>query len=87
MNCAAWPLAMASAADAVFERGHALLQHVRGRIHDARVDVAELLQREQRGGVLGIVEDEGSGLVNRHRAGVGGRVGRVAGVQSAGVEA
>ena len=50
-NCAACPLEMASAADAAFERRHALLEHGRGRIHDARVDVAELLQREQSRGV------------------------------------
>ena len=33
-------------ADAAFERGDALLEHVGGRVHDAAVDVAELLQRE-----------------------------------------
>ena len=55
-NCAAWPLDMASAPTPSFERRHALLEHVRGRVHDARVDVAELLQREQFGGVRGILE-------------------------------
>ena len=39
-------------ADAAFQAGQALLQHVGGRVHDPRVDVAELLQGEQIGGVL-----------------------------------
>ena len=46
-NCAACPLAVASAADAAFERGHPLFEHGGGRVHDARVDVAELLQGER----------------------------------------
>ena len=41
---------------AAFERGDALLQHGLGRIHDAGVDVAELLEREQVGRVLGRTE-------------------------------
>ncbi len=32
---------------AAFERRHALLEHVGGRVHDAAIDIAELLQREQ----------------------------------------
>ncbi len=31
---------------AIFQRRHALLQHVSRRVHDARIDVAELLQRK-----------------------------------------
>ena len=41
---------------AAFESGHALFEDVGGRVHDARVDVAELLQAEQAGGVVGVVE-------------------------------
>ena len=49
---------------------------VLGRVHDPRVDVAELLEREQVRGVLGVVEDVGRGLVDRQRAGAGGGVRR-----------
>ena len=34
-------------ADAAVELGDALLEHVRRRVHDARVDIAELVQTEQ----------------------------------------
>ena len=34
-------------ADAAFERGDALLEHVGRRVHDPRVDVAELFEREK----------------------------------------
>ena len=50
-------------------------------IHDAGVDVAELLQSEQRGGVVGVLEGERGGLVDRHGAGAAGRVRRMPGVQ------
>ena len=60
---------------AAFQRRDALLEHVAGRVHDARVDVAEGLQAEERGGVVGVVEDVGRGLVDRRHPGAGGRVG------------
>ena len=78
---AAWPLASASAADAALERGDALLEHVRGRVHDAGVDVAELLEREQIGGVLGALELIGGGLVDRHRDSARRRIGAPASVK------
>ena len=65
---------------AAFERRDALLQHGAGRVADARVDVAERLQAEQRGGVVDVVEDEGRGLVDRRRARARRRVGLGAGV-------
>ena len=71
---------------AALERRHALLENVGGGIHDARIDVAELLQRKQGGGMFGIVENERGGLVNRHGARVAGRIGRVPGVQGTGGE-
>ena len=86
MNCAAWPLDMASAASAVFERCDALLQHVRGRVHDARVDVSEFLQREQARRVVGILKDERSGLIDRNGARPGGRIRRIAVMQCARVK-
>ena len=72
---------------AAFERRHALLEDVGGGIHDAGVNVAELLEREEFGGVGGVVEDEGGALVDGHGARVGGLVGGVAGVQGTGGEA
>ena len=81
---AAWPEATASAADAALDRRQPLLQHVVGRVHDAGVDVAEFLQAEQVGGMLGAVELVGGGLVDRHRNGMGGAVAAPAGVQGEG---
>ena len=45
------------------------------RVHDAGVDVADLGQREQVGGVLGVAEVVAGGLVDRQGAGAGRRVG------------
>ena len=64
-------------------RRHALLQHRDRRVGDARVDVAEGLQVEQARRVLGRVEYERSRLVDRRRAGAGGRIGDLPGVQAA----
>ena len=55
--------------DAAFERGDALLEHGLRRIHDPRVDVAELLKREQVARMLGRLELIGRRLVDRHRDG------------------
>ena len=82
---AAWPEATASAATPPSSAAIALLQHVAGRVHDAGVDVAELLEREQVGGVLGVAELVGGGLVDRHRDGAGGGIGAPAGVQHEGL--
>ena len=43
-----------------------------------RVDVAELLEREEVGRVLGALEDEGAGPVHGHAAGERGGIGAVA---------
>ena len=72
---------------AAFERGDALLEHRLRRVHDAGVDVAEGLQPEQRGGVVGIVEDEGRRLVDRRGARAGRRIGLGAGMDGERVEA
>ena len=60
---------------AAFEGRDALFQHRVGRVADAGVDVAERLQPEQRGGVIGVVEHERSGLIDRRRPGAGGGIG------------
>ena len=73
-------------ADATLERGEPVLEHGLGRVHDPRVDVAELLEAEQRGGVVGVAEHERRRLVDRGGAGAGGRVGLGAGVDLTGFE-
>ena len=55
-STAAWPEAVDQAAMPPSSCGEALLEHVPGRVHDPRVDVARHLEREQVGGVLGVVE-------------------------------
>ena len=60
--------------DTALEGGDALLHHVPGRVHDARVDVARHGQREQVGRVLGVVELVARGLVDRDRNGLRRRV-------------
>ena len=73
-------------ADPALECRDALLEHVGGRVHDARVDVARDLQVEEVRAVLGVVERVGGGLVDRHRHRLGGGVGRIAGVHDEGFE-
>ena len=68
-------------AHAALERGDALLEDVRGGVHDARVDVAELLQREEVRGVRSVPEAVAARLVDGHRARARGGVGLVARVQ------
>ncbi|MNT50173.1 hypothetical protein D3C72_1870780 [compost metagenome] len=57
-----------------FERCEALFQHRLRRVHDAGVDVAELLQAEECRGMVGIVEDEAGRLVDRRRPGARRRI-------------
>jgi hypothetical protein len=70
---------------AAFQCRDPLLQHVAGRVHDPGVDIAQLLQREELGGMLGAVELIGGGLVDRHRHGTRGRIVAVAGVEHDGL--
>ena len=60
---------------AAFERCHALLEDIGRGVHDARVNIAELLQPEQGGGMIGILEDERRRLIDRHGACAGRRIG------------
>ena len=46
------------------ESGHALLENVCSRIHQAGLDVAQLAQAEQDGGLFRILKDEGTRLVH-----------------------
>ena len=86
--CAAWPLATWRAhptppSSAATRCSTAVL----GRVHDAGVDVAELLEPEQVRRVLGGVERVRRGLVDRQRTRVGLAVGRLPGMDLLGLEA
>ena len=65
---------------ATLQRSDPLLQHVGGGIHQAGVDVAELLEAEEARGVVRIVEDVRGGLVDGHGARVGRGVHHLTGV-------
>ena len=73
--------------DAPLEGRDPLLHGVLRRVHDPRVDVAELLEREEVLGVRGVVEDVRGRLVDRQRPGAGGAVGVLARVDLPGLEA
>ena len=74
------PGAHAQRVDAAFQRGDAALEHVGGRIADAAIAEALGFEIEQGGAVIGAVELVGHGLIDRHRDGLGGRIGLVAAV-------
>ena len=60
---------------AAFQSRDTPLKSVLRRVHDARVNIAELLEREEIGGMFGAIEDERGRLIDRHRARVGGAIG------------
>lgn len=68
-----------------FQAGDAFLQDADGGVGQARIDVAEAVQVEQAGGVVGVLEHVGRGLVDgggaraRRRVGGGARVHRLGG--------
>ena len=62
----------------------ALLEHIVGGIHQARVDVAEFAQAEKIRGVLGVAKHIRAGAVKRHRAGEGDGIGGGAAVEAEG---
>ncbi|MCY1445300.1 hypothetical protein D9M71_618090 [compost metagenome] len=72
--------------DPAFKGGHTLFEHIIGRVHDAAVDVAGHLQVKQVGTVLGVIEGERSGLVDRYGHGLGGGVGTEARVDGQGFQ-
>ncbi len=71
----------ADGADAALERGDPLLEDPGRRVHDAGVDVPELLEREQARRVGSVVEHVARGRVDGHRPSVRGRIRLLAGVQ------
>ncbi|MFM1943842.1 MAG: hypothetical protein RI897_2824 [Verrucomicrobiota bacterium] len=66
---------------ASFERGDALFEDIGGGVHDAGVDIPELLEGEKIGGVVAIFENVGRGLVDGDGAGACGGVGGLSGVE------
>ena len=72
--------------DAPLERRQTLLEDVVRWVHDARVNVAELLQAEEIRGVLGVVEDERARLIDRHRPSCGCWVRLLSGMNLSSVE-
>ena len=62
-------------AGSAFDGGDAPLEDIGGRVHDARIDIPQLRQGEEIGGVGRISEYVRSSLVNGHCPGPGCRVG------------
>ena len=69
---------------AAFQRRDALFQHRVGRVADPGIDVAERLQPEQRRGMIGVVEHERRGLIDRRHPRAGGGIGLGAGMDGEG---
>ena len=65
---------------------HPFLEYSLGRVHDAGIDVAESLQPEQRGGMVGIVENVAGGLIDRRGACTRCRIRLCAGMNGERVE-
>jgi predicted NodU family carbamoyl transferase len=65
----------ADRACAAFQRGDAVLKRRDGWVGQARIDIADFLQVEERRRVLGIAKHVSRGLVDRHVACAGGRIG------------
>ena len=74
-------------ADAALQGRDAGLEDARGRVHDPGVDVPELLQGEEPGGVVGVVEDVRRGGVDRDGPRVRRGVGALPGVDGKGLRA
>ena len=61
--------------DTALERGNALLKDILGGVGQAAIDVAGILEAKAVCGVLGVMENIGSGLVDGHRTGIGDGIG------------
>ena len=68
------------------EGGEPFLHRRLGGIHDAGVHVAQFLEGRQVGGVVGVAEGVGGGLVKGEGSGVGGWIRHLAGVNLIGFE-
>ncbi len=72
--------------DTAFERGNPLFKDIGGRVHQAGINVAQFFQREQIGSMVSRFELVAGGLVKRHGAAAGSRIGGIASVQLLGSE-
>ena len=68
------------------EHGDAFLEYVRGRVHQAGIDVPEFPEREEIRRMFSVVELECSRAIDRHGAGSGGRVRLRTPVKTNGIE-
>src|SRR5690606_6254523 len=68
------------------EGGDPFLQHRDRRITQARIEIAGLLQIEERRGMVAVAKDIGGCLVDRHGPGAGDRVRALPRVQGEGIE-
>jgi hypothetical protein len=59
---------MSEACDATFESGNTFLKHVSSGVHNAGIDVAELFEAEEFGGMFCITKHVAGGLINRDGA-------------------
>ena len=60
--------------DATLEGRDPFFENIGGRIHDPGINVSKLLKRKQAPGMVGVVKHVRCGLLNRHGAGLRGRV-------------
>ena len=74
------PLPNLLPADCAFQSCYTLLKDIVCRVHDAGIDVAELLQPEEPPGMAGVMKNIRSGLIDGHGALTRGWVGHLAGV-------
>ncbi len=81
------PRGAADGADSAFQRRHPLPQHGNGGVRQPRIDEPDLLEVEERRGVVGVAEHIGGGLVDRRLARAGRRVGPAPGMDLQRVEA
>ena len=64
------------------EGSHPLLEYIGSWVHQAGVNIAQLAQTKEIGGMLGVVKHIGAGLVQRYGTGIGGGVGLVASMEA-----
>ena len=64
------------------EKGDTLFEHIGGGVHEAGIDVPELAQGEEVGGVLCVFEGKGRSFIDRDGAGVGVAIRSVATVEA-----
>jgi hypothetical protein len=75
MICAAWPDEQQTAPAPPSSAAMRFWSAADGRVGQAGIDVADFLQAEERGGMVGVAEDISGGLIDRHLACAGGRIG------------